>query len=333
MNDEVNSKMALRREYIDEIEEIRERTGHPDWDNGITKLFLLSQRVRALETEGEELGYYPVAAIAAIESYFRWEIRRLVDSGDPRYVNNVRLDKLQLKLDHRVLFALHGKRVTVGELIAHSVRLSSVDAIGETMSQLLGDDFFVLVKDARDPWERRELGDNASRVIHSGDETFQVLKRCFEVRNIICHEAHLWSPLRIPEIKQICSVSYDFARASYFAIGFHRNPHSPLTLEESLQAASERVKSLDAEITSLENEIAPAMPPQTQEAFTGMQDAWREFVKRQGWFYGSQQMNMTRGVLHEKLVAQELGQARLAELKSLRKANTPILGANEAPSK
>jgi hypothetical protein len=321
--------MAPRRDYIDEIEEVRERTGHPDWDNGITKLFLLSQRVRALETDGEELGYYPVAAIAAIESYFRWEIRRLIDSGDSRYVGNVRLDKLQLKLDHDVLFALHGKRITVGELIAHAVRLRSVEAIGETMSQLLGDDFFALVKDARDPWEHRELGDTAARVLEAVDETFRVLKRAFEVRNIICHEAHLWLPLRISEIKQICSVTYEFARASYYAIGFHRNPHAPLTLEESLHAAVMRVKSLNKEISHLENEIARVLPPLERNAFRDMQDAWRKFVERQGWFYASRHMNGNRGAVHEKFVAEELGQARLAELKAMNKANTKFSGTNE----
>src|ERR1700723_1442459 len=286
--------MPLRRDFIDEIEEVRERTGHPDWDNGITKLFFLSQRVRALETDVEELGYYPVAAIAAVESYFRWEIRRLVDAGDPRYVNNVRLDKLQLKLDHEVLFALQGKRVSIGELIAHSVRLSSVDAIGETMGLLLGGDFFTLVKDVRDPLERRELGDGAARVLDSVDETFRVLKRAFEVRNIICHEAHLWSPMKLPEIKQICTACYEFARASHYAIGLHRDPNSPLTLEESLHAANVRVKSLNKDLSHVENQIARLLPPPTREAFRAMQVSWRKFVQRQGWFYASQEMNGNR---------------------------------------
>jgi hypothetical protein len=324
--------MPFRRGYIDEIEEIRERTGHPNWDNGITKLFLLSQRVQSLETDGEELGYYPVAAIAAIESYFRWEIRRLVDSGDSRYVNNVRIDRLQLKVDHEVLFALHGKRIAVGELIAHSVRLSSIEAIGETMSQLVGCDFFALVKDARDPRERREQGDNAPRVLDSVDETFRVLKRAFEVRNIICHEAHLWSPANIPAIKQICTECYQFARASQYAIGFHRSPDAPLTLEESFLAANTRVKSLNKEMSHLENEIARVLPSPVRETFRGMQDAWRNFVEKQGWFYASQEMNGNRGALYEKLVAEELGRARLTELKTLKKANAPTVDSNAAPS-
>jgi hypothetical protein len=324
--------MTPRRDYIDQIEEIRERTGHPDWDNGLTKLFFLSQYVQKLAVETEEANYYPVAAIAAVESYFRWEIRRLVDSGDPRFVNNLRFDKLQLKLDHEVLFAVHGKRVTIGELVARSVRLSSLDAINETMHHLLACDFVELVKDARHPEERRKHGDNAARVIDPA-ETFRVLKRAFEVRNIVCHEAHLWSSTTLSEIKEICSECCKFAIASHYAVMFHRNPQSPLTLEESFRAVSERVRLLENEIMAIENELTLTMPPPVQETFRGMQEAWRKFVEKQGWFYASQQMNGNRGALHEKFVAEELGKERLAVLNAMKKANIPILGPNEARPK
>ena len=73
-----------------------------------------------------ELAYFPVAIIAAIETYFRWEIRRLIDSlVTERYVNSLRVEETPLRISHDLLVAVHGERVTIGKLIAYSVRLSN----------------------------------------------------------------------------------------------------------------------------------------------------------------------------------------------------------------
>ena len=120
--------MTNKRDYVGEIEEIRGRTGPSDWDNGITKLLFLITAASKLQTENAELAYYYVAAIAPIEVYFRWEIKRLIDSGDPRYLNNLKVDELPLKITHELLVAVHGKRITIGELVAHSVGLSNLEA-------------------------------------------------------------------------------------------------------------------------------------------------------------------------------------------------------------
>ena len=148
------------RDFIAEIEEIRGRTGLSDLDNGITKLLSLCTQMEKLENESEQQAYFVVASTAAIETYFRWEIRRLIDSGDAQYINNLR-DETPLKISRDILVAVHGEHVTIGELVAHSVRLNNLEAINRIMSQLLRTDFFGLVKDARDPELRREQGGNA----------------------------------------------------------------------------------------------------------------------------------------------------------------------------
>ena len=76
--------MGPRRNVVAEIEEIRGRTLASDWDNGITKLLFLWTIAERLEEESEQQSYFIVASIAAVKTYFRWEIRRLIDSGDQR---------------------------------------------------------------------------------------------------------------------------------------------------------------------------------------------------------------------------------------------------------
>ncbi|HUO36244.1 MAG TPA: hypothetical protein VMU43_14745 [Candidatus Acidoferrum sp.] len=307
--------MDARRDYIAEIEEIRDRTGPPDWDNGITKLLFLCVQSAKLETESEEVGYFPVATIAAIESYFRWEIRRLIDSGDARFINGLTIEELPLKLSHSLLIAVHGRRISLGELIGHSARLNNLDEINKTMSQLLGTDFLVLVKDARDPELRREQGQNAPTIITSANDTFESVKRTFELRHIICHEAHLAGPVRLTEAKQLCLSCYEFAQASRYGIAYYKNPDAPLTLEEACKAAKGRARVLDNEIRSVEAGILSTLPLPMQKVFQEMQNAWRLFVQRQAEFDASPHMNGNRGVLYEQLTIESLYGTRLNELK------------------
>ena len=303
-----------KRDYVSEIEEIRSRTGPPHWDNGITKLLLLATATKKVQQQGEELGYYPVAAIAALESYFRWEIKGLIDSGDARYLNALRVDDLPLKISHELLVAVHGRRITIGELVAHVVRLNDLDGINGTMGKLLGMSFLDLVKDSRDSDLGHEQGKNAPTVILNPTETFARVKRTFELRHIICHEAHLSIPVTLDEVIQLCSSCYEFARASRYAIAHHQNPNAPLTLNEAYQAASERLKLLENEMNAVEEQIYSALPPLEQKWFEEMQRSWKMFVENEGNFIASQQMNGSRGQLYKKSNSKDLYKARLNHL-------------------
>jgi hypothetical protein len=303
-----------KRDYVSEIEEIRSRTGSPNWNNGITKLLFLATATGKVEVEGEQLGYYPVAAIAALESYFRWEIKGLIDSGDPRFLNALRVDDLPLKISHELLVAVHGKRITIGELVAHAVRLGDLDGINATMGKLLGAGFLDLVKDSRDPESRREQGENAPTVIRNPNETFACVRRTFELRHIICHEAHLSNPVTIDEVKQLCASCYEFARASRYAIAHHQNPNAPLTLDEAYQAASERLRLLEDEMKVVEKRILSELPLTQQKWFEEMQRSWKVFVESEGDFIASQQMNGNRGDLYKKSTSEGLYKARLNHL-------------------
>lgn len=309
--------MGTRRDLVSEIEEIRSRGDVSGWDNGITKLLFLVDQTRNLEQEREEHGYFLVASVSAIETYFRWEIQRLVDSGDARYISRLRLDDSTLKISHDLLVAVHGKRVSIGELIARSVRLHSLDAINKTMGQLLGADLLELVKDARSPELRREQKENAPRIIDSIGETLERVKRTFELRHIICHEAHLDMVFQVDEVRSLCSACYGFVLASHYGIEFHRNPDAPLTLAEAYEAASQRVKVLDNEINGVEQQIISKMHSEMAAGFNAIQEAWRIYVRREAEFNSSPSVNMNgnRGQLYFQLAIESCYGKRLLELK------------------
>ena len=311
--------MSVKRDFIAEIEEIRGRMVATDWDNGITKLLFLCDQMKGLQEETEQQSYFLVASIAAIETYFRWEIRRLVDSGDQRYVNNLRLDDLQIKINHDLAAALNRRRVTIGELVAHSVGLSNLDAINKSMSTLLEADFIELVKEARDPHSRREHGENAPTIIRSAGDTIANVRRAFELRHIICHEAHLNVPAGLAEVKQLCSSCYEFVLASHYGIAFHWNPMAPLTLKEKYKEASTAVQALEKGIKSIEALIALKLDLREKESFDAMQQTWRLYVEREAAFHASLQMNGNRAALYGQLAIAKLFSKRLDELQEYAK--------------
>jgi hypothetical protein len=308
--------MGSKRNVVAEIEEIRNRTAVSDWDNGIAKLLLLCTTAERVEEESAQQAYFVVASIAAVETYFRWEIRRLIDSGDQRYVNNHCLDDLQIKVNHEVAVALQGRRVTVGELVAHLVGISSFESITRIMGRLLGIEFIDLVKNARDPQSRREQGENAPPLICSAGDTIARVKRAFEIRHIICHEAHLRPFVKLTEVKQLCTSCYEFVLASYYGIAFHRNPNAPLTHEEAYEAASQRVLALEERIKAIEDQIATKLLPMPRVAFGAMQQAWRSYVEREAAFSASLPINGNRGAVNGKLATETLYSKRLDELQA-----------------
>jgi hypothetical protein len=309
--------MRTRRDNIEDIEQIRSRTGPSDWDNGITKLFLLSQQTRQPE-DADHNAYLIVASVAAIQSYFRWEMRRLIDSGDQRYIDNCRLhDSFKISKDH--LVAVHDRRVTIGELAAHSIRLHSMTAIISAMEELLGTGFIDLVKEARNSESRQQQGDAASAIITSIADTIKRVERTFELRHIICHEAHLDTVVDAEEVSNLCSSCYDFLRASHYGIAHFHDPNAPVTLSDRHSVASERLKALESSLSILEQRILSGLDGPEKESFERMQQSWRVYAQMEAEYNASLHMNGSRGALEEVIVLEQLYKIRIDDLADIGK--------------
>jgi uncharacterized protein YecT (DUF1311 family) len=183
------------------------------------------------------------------------------------------------------------------------------------MGQLLQTDFLEVVKDARDPELRRDEGPNAPTIIRSATGTIPRVKRAFELRHVICHEAHLNAPVRYEDVKEICCACYTFVLASHYGIAYHKDPDAPLTLAEAYNAADKRVGVLDAEIKGVEGLIRSNLPRPMPDAFDAVQQAWRSYVEREAELNASGQMNGSRGSLYARLAVESLYRKRLTELK------------------
>jgi hypothetical protein len=246
--------MPAKRDLITEIEEVRGRMAAvDDLDSGILKLLMIVDSTKKLQDEDPENelhAYYIVASIAAIESYFRWQIQRLIDFGNGRFLNNVRLDDQPIKLTHDVAVALVNKRVTIGELLAHTVGFSNFERVAAFMTKLLGTDFVQLVAGSSnvDP-------DNAT-LLEDSAQVISDVKRSLELRHLICHEGYRNHLIPTLEIKQLSSSCYTFVRGSYYAISRFLDPAGPATQEDLYKATSIEANGLQIRLKALEEAIA-----------------------------------------------------------------------------
>lgn len=307
--------MPAKRDVLAEIEEVRGRmTAVDDLDSGIIKLLTIvmsTEKLKDDDQEDELHGYFVVACIAAIETYFRWQIRRIIDSGDERFLNNIRLDDLPIRLSHDIAVALVGKRLTIGELVAHSVGFSNFEQVAGFMTRLLATDFVRLVEatcEADHP--EKPVLDDPAQVIAD-------VKRALELRHIICHEGQRIHSIPNSEIKRLSCSCYSFARGCHYAVARFLNPAWPTTREDAYKATTIKEAAARRGLKSLEETFAQGHlhSQMEQEAFRAMEDAWDAYVEREAVFFASVQMNGNQGELEAARTRFSLTERRIGELQ------------------
>jgi hypothetical protein len=306
--------MPAKRDVLAEIEEIRGRmTAVDDLDSGILKLLTIVMSTEKLndEDQEEELhAYFVVASIAAIETYFRWQVRSLIDSDNGRFLNNIRLDDLPIRLTHDVAFALIGKRLTVGELVAHTVGFSNFEQVAGFMTKLLATDFIRLVETTR------EADHQDVPVLNDPAQVIADVKRALELRHIICHEGQKIHSIPNSEVKQLSYSCYIFVRGCQYAVARFINPAGPTTREGAYKAASMKADALRSSLKALEETIAKDLHfKMAQDSFRAMEEAWDAYVGREGTFFASVQMNGNQGELDAVRTRVRLTERRIEELQ------------------
>jgi hypothetical protein len=145
---------------------------------------VVKQVPRKHSVQAELLRYIPIGIIAASEGYFRLVYRDLIDFGDP-YLRNAASFK-ELSLGHDAIYAIHGRRTTVGEIIAHQLSHNSMGDISKNMDYITGGGLMAAIEQqldvARIAWVNTP--EDATRA----SWVFRNVVRTFELRHIFCHE-------------------------------------------------------------------------------------------------------------------------------------------------
>lgn len=181
--------MARKRDYIAEIVEKKERhlrraDRHEQFSRRVVPLvegfrYLLAHEP-ATRFRREWLKYGAIGYIACVEGYFRMLISDLINHGDPYAARIVGFKDLKISMED--LVAIHARRVSLGEYVAHLVSLNGVSDINYCLSMLIGDDFLTLFRQQpASEWNPQEIGKLLPDTIQNVDALYQL-------RHLFCHE-------------------------------------------------------------------------------------------------------------------------------------------------
>ena len=231
--------MSRARDIIQEIANVRERRYFASAMTELPfRLFALEKAFKSYDRKQLELArYFPVALVACIEGYFRMVVGDLIDSGDP-YLTNAEKAGSSLKLDFAVMRAVHGKKITIGELVAHGVPISRIEHIDSVLSSILDTNFLSKLRTTVDRWAHEVDGKPAIPLLSAPDRTYKDVARTFELRHIICHEIASAYEIDLDEIERCFESCVSFLRAADECISEILHPGSLLTQTEMNIAAS-----------------------------------------------------------------------------------------------
>jgi len=132
----------------------------------------------------------PVNIVAANESFFKETFSGLIDFHEKYLENSKTLIKRNgIKIDMEDIFHITKSSFSLGDLIAYSLKYSSIESILKTFEEISGINIFQDLKELNkmlDEFEMEHLVSDKRPL--DKDRIFKNIKEVYEIRNIICHD-------------------------------------------------------------------------------------------------------------------------------------------------
>lgn len=272
--------MSRARDIIKEIADVR---GRREPGSGMGELFCcLSQLERAFQahdkSQSELTRYFPVALIACMESYFRAVIRELVDAGDP-YLANAEKASTTIKPDFSILRAIHGRKITIGEFVSHSVSISRFEHIEGVLSSLFGTSFLMKLRLTTSFRKSEAEGKQLKPVLEKPDEVFADVSRTFDLRHVICHEIASAYEIEPAEIERCFESCVTFLRAAEVCVFQTLYPGLPLTQTEMNIAAYKSLEGAEVKLLSILSSLSQNSNAEQRARLSEVQEKWRAYCE------------------------------------------------------
>lgn len=226
--------------------------------------------------ERELLRYFPVALAACLERTTRFAIKDLVDAGEP-FLNNAEAITNTFQSDFSILRAIHGKVITVGEFIAHGVRISNLGDISSAITKITGEALLETLKLTVDRVECEVKQKPKEAIIGDPGMVYDAVKRTFELRHIICHEMASGIEISHTEIEKCIGGCSQFLDALTWYISETIEPNAPLTQADMNIEAGRKLDQATVKLEALCAEISQDLHGGQLESFKASQDKWLEY--------------------------------------------------------
>lgn len=234
--------------------------------------------------DNEELwDFFPIRIVTTLEIFFRSWIKEFVDHGAPYVKNAADLAKdAGLKFDYAVSEALVGRRVSLGDLIAHSVSFNAVEQLSSNMTKLIGEDYFSSLANVHDRTAVELASQPATPIISDLGMLKARIARLYLVRNIVTHESPKMRPYSEADVDGFLDASSALIKASQERFSFLLHGNYPLTQLAMNLSAADTCAQAKRELDELyERMIETSDSPELRAS----QEAWEKYAELAARFH------------------------------------------------
>jgi hypothetical protein len=225
--------------------------------------------------------FFPTRLVTLIEVFTRRWLERLIDHGQPYLGNAADLERQGMKLDFATTMAIQGRRVSLGQLLAHGVSLNRLEQIAACFTQVLGEDLFDSIRDAYDRYKVERLGEPKIPIIPDLERMKSDLARLFTVRHIIVHETPSKPPYTVADVDDFLASAIQFARATEQTLQDRLYPGYPLTIRDADEEAARAHAAAKRDLEDVLAQVEGVVHGFGKEALRESQEAWGEYAGRQ----------------------------------------------------
>ncbi|MGO6784023.1 lysozyme inhibitor LprI family protein [Rhizobium ruizarguesonis] len=295
----------------------KERHGKPR--RGSDLVFQVSELTKAWDIgpQGETfIGDHVVVRLATIlEVFVRSMVGQMVDSSEEVFAERARLLVKDLKLDFIFADSIEKQKFSPGDIVAHAISLSSVDAIMKVLTTLLPDAKEELRTSHR-RWTEDEDRFPLEPIIADIDSTLRLLSEIFTARHILVHELSGQRPYKDEDVAEFCRATAAFIEACDWVAVKHIEGTLAFTQTQMQIDAVQALEAAEEEVAGLLTRIRE-IPGINLQLLEESQAAWEEFCKIDAALFAS---SAEGGTLHPMLAAEwrlALAEERAESLEEL----------------
>ena len=264
-----------RRDQILEIEELRKR--------GQSHSSLAIHHIQSLATEwnggagplANAPDFVVIRLVTILEVTTRAWLTELIDHGNPFVENAAPLVLASgLKFDYAIACATYNKRITIGELAAHSVATNQFSDIVKALTVVLGSDIFQVIDGVVDRYKHEILGQIKEPIIKDIDRTRADIAKIFVTRHILVHELPVEKPYYPTDLQKWIESTENFVSSVSEAIQIRLHGDYPLTQTGMTADAARKDELANIEM----NEILIQLNEKNKNPLLDQtQSAWSEY--------------------------------------------------------
>jgi uncharacterized protein YecT (DUF1311 family) len=303
-----------KRSTVDQIIEWKQRRGRSTI--GAELLWKVDDlfRVWSQESQTERFAdFVPIRLATIMEVYVRETVRELIDS-DPKYLDQSEPLTKNIKLDFILLKSLQGRRVSLGDIIAHSLPISSLAHILSIYGTLFSN-FTEKLPESRERWiEDRDLEPSSPPILNDVERVLAIIKRIFEVRHIVTHEMPSQRPYSIEEIPEFLTSTRDFLSATDWILIGEAKGDVPRTQMAMNMSAREDLNLVMQEMEKMVTEVR-TRGEVDGEAFEASQKAWETYADAEAALHAAL---VQGGSMYPMVWASQKAQVTRARIEALR---------------